>query len=159
MPLVTAPTGDGSRTEPSSVSILYVPPYDVMKVWPYLQRAFRKAQGSALGDRMDEMAILEGLCERSKVLLVALTEVVVGGVILEFVRRPKGKACIVVVSLFNEFNGGFPSWAADLNDRVREYAFDVCGCYTIEANVRDGVVPALQQLGWRRKATVMETRP
>ena len=43
-----------------------------------------------------------------------------------------------------------------MNKYVVDYARRRRGCYTIEAFVRDGVIQALNRLGWRRKATVME---
>jgi hypothetical protein len=135
-----------------------VPQHQVLMVWPSLQRAFRKAQGAALGDRMDEVEILKALCEGSKDLLVAEDGEVLGGVILEFFQRRKGKCCIVVASLFNTFpHRAFPAWAAQMNRHVVEHAMS-CGCYCIEAHARDGVISELERLGWRRKATVMELR-
>ena len=105
-------TGVASATEPSSVKIVEVPRNWVLPVWTLLQRSFRRAQRSALGDRMDEAGIVKGLTDGSKVLLVAVDNEVLGGVVLEFMQRPKGKACIVVVSLFNEFHDrDFPQWS------------------------------------------------
>ena len=71
-PLATAPTGVASATEPSSVKIVEVPRNWVLPVWTLLQRSFRRAQRSALGDRMDEAGIVKGLTDGSKVLLVAV---------------------------------------------------------------------------------------
>lgn len=106
---------------------------------------------------MDEAGIVKGLTDGSKVLLVAVDNEVLGGVVLEFMQRPKGKACIVVVSLFNEFHDrDFPQWSGAMNRHIADYAKDDCGCYCIEAHARDGVRLALARLGWRRKATVME---
>lgn len=131
-----------------------MPPLAVMAVWPSLQRAFRKAQGVALGDRMDEVEILKALCEGSKDLLVAHDGEVLGGVILEYVKRRRGKCCIVVVSLFNRYP---PDWAALMNKHIVDHA-DAAECYCIESNARGGVVSFLERMGWRRKATVMEIR-
>ena len=147
-PLATAPTGVASATAPSSVKIVEVPRNWILPVWTLLQKSFRRAQRSALGDRMDEVAIIKGLCEGSKVLLVAVENEVLGGVVLEFVQRPKGKACIVVVSLFNEFHDrDFPQWSGAMNRRLAEYAKDECGCYSIEAHARDGVGPGASAAG------------
>lgn len=157
-PSAMAPTGGGSKTERSSVSIVHVPPRRVVELWPHLQRAFRRAQGTALGDRMDEVEILARLCDGSKELLVAARgDELVGGVILEWVERPRGRCCIVVVSLFNSWRD-VSEWSAQMSRHICEYAKRERGCYTVEANVRDGVVPLLERLGWRRKATAMEIR-
>jgi hypothetical protein len=128
-----------------------------MMVWPHLQRAFRKAQSAALGDRMDELEILRSLCEGSRELIVTKSDGgILGGVIIEFVARPKGKCCIVVCSLFNAFpHRTFPDWAAPMNAHVIDHA-RMRNCYCIEAHARDGVIAELQRLGWQRKATVME---
>ena len=158
-PLVTALTGDVLATASSSPKIVRVPPHWVTPVWVLLQRSFRRAQRAALGDRMDELDIIRGLCEGSKELLVAMDNEVLGGVVLEFVQRPKGKCCIVVVSLFNFFHDrDFPQWSRAMNKHIADYARDECGCYCIEAHARDGVIEALNRLGWRRKATVMEMK-
>jgi hypothetical protein len=84
-------------------------------------------------------------------------EDLMGGIILQFVERPRGRCCVVVASLFNEFpKRDFPDWAAPMNDHLIDYAKRVRECYAVEAYARDGVRPALERLGWRRKATVME---
>jgi hypothetical protein len=132
----------------------------MLATWPELQRAFRKAQGAASGDRLYEVAIVNALCEGSMELLAAVEdEKVVGGLILQFVRRPKGMCCIVVVSLFNTFHrGDIPHWVRLMNEHLIDYAMKTRGCYCIEAFARDAVVRGLEQMGWRRKATVMEIR-
>jgi hypothetical protein len=142
-----------------TIVIENVDPRFVMAAWPQLQRAFRKAQGAGCGDRMDEVEIVRALCEGSWELITASRdEEILGGVLLEFVARPRGKCCIVACSLFNVFpHRTFPEWAVQMNKHVIEYAIQ-CGCYTIEANARDGVVAELKRLGWRRKATVMEVK-
>lgn len=156
-PSLTAPTGDGSPTEPSSVSIERAYPAQVLSVWPVFQRAFRKAQGTARGDMMDELDILSQLCEGGMMLLTAtVDEKLMGGLIIQFQKRPKGKACVVMVSLFDKLRD-IPRWSPAANDYLIEYA-RTQGCYTVEAYARDGAVPWLKQIGWRRKAILMEKR-
>lgn len=129
---------------------------ELLSVWPLLQRAFRRAQGAACGDRMDEVEILNSLCEGSRELLVAREgDELLGGIIIEFVKRPKGLGCIVVVSLFNALRD-VPRWTPQMNTFLIGYAKGLRGCYVIEAFARDGAVEPLEQLGWRRKATLME---
>jgi hypothetical protein len=138
--------------------IRHVPPHLVQLAWVQLQRSFRRAQGTALGDRMDELVILKALCEGEMELLTATRgEEIMGGIIIQFVDRPRGSCCKVVVSLFNTFhNRSFPDWSVPMNAHLIDYAKRERGCYTLEAYARDGVVPELVRLGWRRKATVME---
>ena len=135
-----------------------MPPAYVMVVWPHLQRAFRKAQGVGCGDRMDEVEILRALCEGSMELIVAMRfKIPAGGVILEYADRPKGRCCFVVCSLFNDFSHRFPEGSSRMNDHLIDHA-KRHGCYVIESNARDGVIMDLRELGWRRKATVMEVK-
>lgn len=148
----TAQTGCGSLTERPLVSIAQVEPIHLQAVWPSIQKQLRNGLTRACGDRLTEEGLINAILgERMELWVAIQDDEVLAGLVLQLVKRPRGRAVVVVAMAGKNFH----TWSDAMYHHLRGYMVSH-ECYCVEAIVRAGLTKWLHAYGWRSKATVME---
>lgn len=145
-------TGDVLQTLQLSVSRVLPDQFDL--VWSAVGDAanggFRHGAGDTITPEEIQQAVIAG---RMEMWAVHDVERVVAAVVIQVVNRPKGKVLLVVLVAGRDF----ASWGQTVQDLLVEYA-GLIGAVSIEAVARAGMAKWLSNMGWSRKATVMELK-
>jgi hypothetical protein len=144
-------TGDGSGGG-VVIEVSHVLPEQVDHVWERVLPQIERGLKHGAGDSTTSDHIRDAV-KRGDMTLWAVHEHddIIAAVVLERARHPAKTALFVVLIAGRDFY----RWAPEVNERIKELA-ELVGADTIEAMVRDGLTHWLADLGWRRKATLME---
>ena len=132
--------------------ISHVPPKVLSAVWPQLQPMVERALKHGAGDTITELELIRGLAHGAMQLIVVHEgETIKAGMVLRVDQRARGLVVVVLLMV----GAGHRDYAPRMQERLIDYA-KLIGAYSLESIVRDGVVPIVEALGWKRKATMME---
>ena len=141
-----------SQTEPWLVSRVFPEQFDA--VWSAAAEAadggFRHGAGDTITPEEIRQSVISGDME---MWAVHDAEQIAAVVVIQVVGRPQGKVLKVVLVAGREF----ASWGQQIQELLTEYA-NLIGAASIEAVARPGMAKWLAQMGWKRKATVMELK-
>lgn len=129
-----------------------VSPAHVDLVWPEVaplaERGLRQIRDDALTADGIRSAIVEG---RYLLWVVHQGEEVIGVLVLNILQRRSGLVLFVVMVAGREFQ----KWAPKAQSLLRDF-MDLTGAVKIESHSRPGMEAWMRELGWRKRAVIME---
>lgn len=136
------------------LAVSAVPPAEVDFVWSQVEPMVRKGLAHGEGDSTTAEHIREQV-RRGELILWAVHDGpdVAAVIVLDVVKHPAKTTLFVVLIAGRRFG----DWAPAVQNLLRDYAA-IVGADTIEASVRDGLTKWLGNMGWKRKATIMELK-
>lgn len=142
----------GEEYQIGQLLVEQVPWTQLEHVWPQIEPAVVRGLRHGAGDSTSADEIFGAIANGSMLLWVVHDgSDIIAAIVLQVVKRESGLALVVVLVAGRDFW----KWADRVQQLILEYA-ELIGAYTIEAVARDGMAKWLRQLGWRKKATIME---
>ena len=144
----------GEELQTEQLSVSSVPPEQLDFVWLQVRPMIRRGLKYGAGDSVSEAEIYTDIAE-GKMLLWAVHsgDHVIAVLVLQVAQRARGLALIVILAAGRDFW----SWSYKVQDIIVDYA-ELIDAYTIEAVARDGMAKWLKELGWKKKAVIMELK-
>lgn len=134
------------------LSVSAVGPGQALAVWNHVLPMVRRGLKHGAGDSTSEQEIISSVLSGQMTMwAVHDGDEITATVILQAIPRSKGTALLVVLVAGRDFK----TWGERVQSLIQDYS-ELIGAYTIEAVARDGMAKWLKEMGWRRKATIME---
>lgn len=125
-------------------------------VWPQVAPLAAKALRRIREDNLTPEIMLQRVLE-GRYLMWAVTcsgGALTGVLLLEVVKRRRGRVLMVVLVAGARFTG----WAPAVQPLLQDFAA-IVGARKIESHSRPGMEAWMRELGWRKRAVIMEWEP
>lgn len=134
----------------SPIFVRGIPAAIVERFWPLAEPYIKRALDHTHGELLPADLLRRCLDRDIQLWLISREKRIFGAATTEIVVYPQRKHCRIITIAGSDFD----SWRANAAEQIEQWALEQ-GCDAMEAFVRKGFVPKLEQLGYHHKQSVV----